>query len=133
MSKEDIDKAVREAEQFAAEDKAKREEVDVRNAADQMIYQSEKTLTDLGDKVTESEKAPIQAAIEDLKEKMKGSNVEAIKSSTEALTQAFYKISEKLYQNAAPQEGAPNMGGNAGGDDGFVDADYEVVDDDNNK
>jgi len=130
MSKDDIDKAVREAEQFAAEDKAKREEVDARNAADQMIYQSEKTLNELGDKVNDSEKAPILAAIEDLKEKLKGSDVEAIKTATEAVTQAFYKISEKLYQNAAPQEGAPDMGGNPGGDDGFVDADYEVVDDD---
>ena len=136
MSKEDIEKAVHEAEQFASEDKAKREEVDARNAADQMIYQTEKTLSELGDKVSESEKAPVQAAVENLKEKMKGTDVEAIKSATEAVTQAFYKISEKLYQNAAPQEGAPEggaTGGNGGsnGGDGYVDADYEVVDDDN--
>ena len=136
MSKEDIDKAVHEAEQFAAEDKAKREEVDARNAGDQMVYQTEKTLTELGDKINDSEKAPVQAAVEDLKEKLKGSDVEAIKKATEAVTQAFYKISEKLYQNAAPQEGAPETGssstgsGNQGGD-GYVDADYEVVDDDN--
>ena len=136
MSKEDIDKAVHEAEQFAAEDKAKREEVDARNAGDQMVYQTEKTLTELGDKISDSEKAPVQAAVEDLKEKLKGSDVEAIKKATEAVTQAFYKISEKLYQNAAPQEGAPETGssstgsGNQGGD-GYVDADYEVVDDDN--
>ncbi len=136
MSKEDIEKAVHEAEQFASEDKAKREEVDARKAADQMIYQTEKTLGELGDKVSESEKAPVQAAVENLKEKMKGTDVEAIKSATEAVTQAFYKISEKLYQNAAPQEGAPeggatgNNGGSNGGD-GYVDADYEVVDDDN--
>ena len=101
-----------------------------------MIYQTEKTLGELGDKVSESEKAPVQAAVENLKEKMKGTDVEAIKSATEAVTQAFYKISEKLYQNAAPQEGAPeggatgNNGGSNGGD-GYVDADYEVVDDDN--
>ena len=135
MSKEDIDKAVHEAEQFAAEDKAKREEVDARNAGDQMVYQTEKTLTELGDKISDSEKAPVQAAVEDLKEKLKGSDVEAIKKATEAVTQAFYKISEKLYQNAAPQEGAPETGSSAGsgnqGGDGYVDADYEVVDDDN--
>ena len=134
MSKDDIDKAVREAEQFAAEDKAKRDEVDARNAGDQMVYQTEKTLSELGDKISDSDKAPVQAAVEDLKEKLKGNDVEAIKTATEAVTQAFYKISEQLYKNAAPQDGAPDMGGNSGnggnGGDGFVDADYEVVDDD---
>ena len=103
LSKEDIDKAVKEAEQYAAEDKARKDEVDARNAADQVIYQSEKTLTELGDKVTDSDKAPIQSAIDDLKEKLKGSDVEAIKTATDAVQKAFYSISEKLYQNAAPQ------------------------------
>jgi molecular chaperone DnaK len=132
LSKEDIDKAVKEAEQYAAEDKARREEVDARNTADQMVYQTEKTLTDLGDKVSESEKAPVQAALEALKESLKGNNVEDIKAKTEEVQKAFYAISEKLYQNAAPQGDAngPTAGGPTGGnDDGVVDADYEVVDD----
>ena len=129
MSKEDIDKAVREAEQYAAEDKARKDEVDAHNTADQVIYQSEKALTDLGDKVTESEKAPIQAAIEKLKEANKGSDVEAIKAATEEAQKAFYAVSEKLYQQqGGPQGGAagPNPGAS---DDGVVDADYEEVKD----
>ena len=133
LSKEDIDKAVKEAEQYAAEDKARKDEVDARNAADQVIYQSEKTLTELGDKVTDSEKAPIRSAIDDLKEKLKGTDVEAIKAATDAVQKAFYAISEKLYQNAAPQgdpAAAAGAQGAAPGDDGVVDADYEVVDDD---
>jgi molecular chaperone DnaK len=130
MSKEDIDKAVKEAEQFASEDKAKKDEADARNAADQMVYQSEKTLADLGDKVTAEEKAPIESAIADLKEKLKGNDVEAIKQATETVTQAFYAISEKLYQQQ-PQDGA-DAAQQAAPDDNVVDADYEVVDDDNN-
>jgi molecular chaperone DnaK len=133
LSKEDIDKAVKEAEQYAAEDKARREEVDARNTADQMVYQTEKTLEELGDKVSESEKAPVQAALEALKEALKGNNVEDIKAKTEEVQKAFYAISEKLYQNAAPQgdaDNGPTAGGPTGGnDDGVVDADYEVVDD----
>ena len=128
LSKEDIDKAVKEAEQYAAEDKARKDEVDARNAADQMIYQSEKTLEDLGDKVSESEKAPIKAAIEKLRETLKGSDVEAIKRDTEEVQKAFYTISEKLYQQQAAQ-GDAGAAGAAPGDDGVVDADYEVVDD----
>ena len=129
LSKEDIDKAVREAEQYAAEDKARKDEVDAHNTADQVIYQSEKALTDLGDKVTESEKAPIQAAIEKLKEANKGSDVEAIKAATEEAPKAFYAVSEKLcQQQGGPQGGAagPNPGAS---DDGVVDADYEEVKD----
>ncbi len=133
LSKDDIDKAVKEAEQYAAEDKARREEVDAHNAAEQTIYQAEKTLTDLGDKVNESEKAPILAAIEKLKQENKGNNVQAIKDATDELQKAFYAVSEKLYQNAAPQSDAnpgagynPNAG--AGGD-GVVDADFEEVND----
>ena len=105
--------------------------MDARNAADQMIYQSEKTLEDLGDKVSESEKAPIKAAIEKLRETLKGSDVEAIKRDTEEVQKAFYTISEKLYQQQAAQgdAGAAGAAGAAPGDDGVVDADYEVVDD----
>ena len=133
LSEDDINKAVKEAEEYASQDKARKEEVDARNTADQVIYQSEKTLDELGDKVTESEKAPIKAAIEKLRETLKGSDTAAIKADTEALQQAFYSISEKLYQQQAAQQGGADAGnaGNAGkGDDGVVDADYEVVDDD---
>ena len=122
LSQEDIDKAVREAEQFAAEDKAKREEADTHNMADQTVYQTEKTLSELGDKVTEDEKAPILEAIEKLKEANKGSDVAAIKAATEDVQKAFYPVAEKLYKNAAPQDGNPNPG------DDVVDADYETVD-----
>ena len=139
MSKEDIEKAVKEAEQYAAEDAKIKEKVEVRNQADQMVYQAEKTLNEVGDKVPESEKEPIKAGVEKLKETLKGEDTDAIKAATEELTQLFYKMSEKLYQQAAPQ-GDPNMGGQPGGDAGnggqqYYDADYKVVDDDeqNNK
>ena len=123
LSQEDIDKAVREAEQFAAEDKARKEEVDTHNMADQTVYQTEKTLNELGDKISADEKATIQAAVDKLKEVNKGTDVAAIKAATEEVQQAFYKVSEKLYQQANPQGGAQQPG-----DDGVVDADYETVD-----
>ena len=126
LSQEDIDKAVREAEQYAAEDKARKEEVDTHNNAEHMVYQTEKTLNELGDKISEEEKASIQAAADKLKEINKGSDVEAIKAATEELQQAFYKVSEKLYQQANPQ-GQPGAGAQPG-NDGVVDADYETVD-----
>ena len=136
LSKEDIDKAVREAEQYAAEDKARKDEVDTRNNADQVIYQSEKTLNEMGDKVTEAEKAPVKEAIEKLKTAQKGTDLAAIKAATEEVQKAFYAVSEKLYKNAAPQ-GEPSANPNAsqagpqagGNDDGVVDADYEEVKD----
>ena len=134
LSKEDIDKAVREAEQYAAQDKARKEEVDARNAGDQMVYQAEKALSELGDKVSESEKAPVTAAIEHLKETLKGSDVGAIKQATEDAQKSFYAISEKLYQTQA-QQGQPNAGtasgsqNASGNDDGVVDADFEEVND----
>ena len=132
LSKEDLDKAVKEAEQYAAEDKARKDEVDTRNAADQVIYQSEKTLNEMGDKVSESDKAPVLAAIEKLKEAQKGTDVAAIKAATDEVQKAFYAVSEKLYQNAAPQgdpNAAPGAGAqpNGGNDDGVVDADFEEV------
>ena len=126
LSKEDIDKAVREAEQYAAEDKARKEEVDTHNMADQTVYQTEKTLNELGDKIDASEKASIQTAIDNLKEVNKGNDVAAIKAATEEVQKAFYAVSEKLYKNAAPQDGA--QGGYTQPDDGVVDADYETVD-----
>ena len=122
LSQDDIDKAVREAEQYAAEDKARKEEVDTHNAADQTVYQTEKTLGELGDKISAEEKASIQAAVDKLKEVNKGSDVEAIKAATEEVQKAFYAVSEKLYQQANPQ------GQQTPGDDGVVDADYETVD-----
>ena len=141
MSKEDVEKAVREAEQFAAEDAKRKEEVDVRNQADQMVYQTEKTLSELGDKVSAGDKASVEAAVNKLKDTMKGTDVEAIKTATEELSKAFYPIAEKMYAQANPQgQPGPDMGGFTGGaqagansDPNVVDADYTVVDDDNNK
>ena len=133
MSKDDIERAVKEAEQYAAEDAKIKEKVEVRNQADQMVYQAEKTLSEVGDKVPESEKAPIQAGIDKLKETLKGEDTDAIKAATEELTQAFYKMSEKLYQQQAPQGGAAAQqpGGDTGAQGGqYYDADYKVVDDD---
>ena len=138
MSKEDIERAVKEAEQYAAEDAKIKEKVEIRNQADQLVYQAEKTLGEVGDKIPESEKAPVQAGLDKLKETLKGEDTDAIKAATEELTQLFYKMSEKLYQQQAPQ-GNPNMGGQPGGDPNggqqYYDADYKVVDDDdqNNK
>ena len=138
MSKEDIEKAVKEAEQFAAEDAKRKEEVDVRNQGDQMVYQTEKTLEELGDKVDAAEKGEIESKLQSLKTALTGTDTAAIKAATEELTQAFYKLSEKMYQQANPQ-GQPgagfdpsNMGGQPGGDNGqqYYDADYTVVDDD---
>ena len=139
MSKEDIDKAVKEAEQFAAEDAKRKEEVDVRNQADQVIYQTEKALEDAKDKISADDKASVEAALNKLKEAMKGTDVEAIKTATEEASKAFYPIAEKMYQQTGAQGGAqpgPDMGSaQAGGatntDPNVVDADYEVVDDGN--
>ena len=127
LSQEDIDKAVKEAEQYAAEDKARKDEVDTHNNAEHMIYQTEKTLGELGDKISEDEKAPILAAVEKLKELNKGTDVQAIKDATEEVQKAFYAVSEKLYQQANPQ-GAAGQAGQQPGNDGVVDADYETVD-----
>ena len=106
MSKEDIEKAVKDAEQYAAEDAKIKEKVEVRNQADQMVYQSEKTLGEVGDKIPADEKAKVQSGIDKLKEVLKGDDTDAIKSATEELTQMFYQMSEKLYQQANPQGGA---------------------------
>ncbi len=146
MSKEDIDKAVKEAEMYAAEDAKRKEEVDVRNQGDQMVYQTEKTLSESGDKLDAADKSEVEAKLSALKSALTGTDTAAIKAATEELTQAFYKISEKLYQNAGGTQGAgfdPNQaGGYTGGAQGgqssqggqdYYDADYTVVDDDNNK
>ena len=136
MSKEDIEKAVKEAEQYAAEDARIKEAVETRNNADQMVYQAEKTLGEMGDKIPAEDKSKVQSGIDNLKEKLKGEDTAAIKAATEELQQAFYAVSEKLYQQANPQGAGPDMGGQAGGDNGgqqYYDADYKVVDDDEKK
>ncbi len=137
LSKEDIDKAVKEAEQFAEQDKKRHEEIDARNNAENLVYSTEKSLGELGDKVTEDEKKPVTEQLEKLKEALKGDNIETIKAEAEELTKRFYAIAEKLYQDAAPQgESAPEQGEPAGqGPEGAVyDADNKVVDeDDQNK
>ena len=129
MSKEDIDRAVKDAEKFAEQDKKEKEAVDVRNRAESMIFQSEKTLNDLGDKADPADAQTVKDAIEKLRETLKGNDTEAIKADTEAVEKAFYKISEKLYQQQAGAQGAdPNMGGNEGngGSDGtYYNANYE--------
>ena len=139
MSKEDIDKAVKEAEMYAAEDAKRKEEVDVRNQGDQMVYQTEKTLNEMGDKLDAADKSEVETKLSALKQALTGTDTAAIKAATEELTQAFYKVSEKLYQAAGGAQGAgfdPNQAGGAnpgagaqGGQD-YYDADYTVVDDD---
>ena len=144
MSQEDIDKAVKEAEQFAAEDAKRKEEIDTRNQADQMVYQSEKAIEEMKDKLDASEVSELEAEVNKVKEALKGTDTEAIKNATESLTQAFYKVSEKMYQQTGAQGGQPgpdmggaNFGGQQpggqsagnGGNDDVVDADSTVVDD----
>ena len=125
MSKEDIEKAVREAEQFAEEDKKFKEAVETKNMAENTVYQIEKSLADLGDKVTEDEKAPVVEAIETLKKSIAGGNTEQIKADTEALQKAFYPIAEKIYQQQAAQNGAGTEGGAQGADGNYYDAGFE--------
>ena len=138
MSKEDIEKAVREAEQFAEEDKKRKEELDIKNNADQMVYQCEKLLSESGDKLQDADKANINTAVDALKEALKGEDYNLIKSRQEELTKVFYEISEKLYKAAAPEQGAPDFGAGAGfqggaadagasGEDGYYDASYTDV------
>ncbi|AOY54800.1 TPA: molecular chaperone DnaK [Clostridium perfringens] len=140
LSDAEIDKAVKEAEQFAEEDKKRKEAIEVKNNAEQTVYQTEKTLNELGDKVSAEEKSEIEAKIEEVKKVKDGDDIEAIKKAMEDLTQAFYKVSEKLYQQNGGAQGQGfdpnNMGGsNAGAgaansnDDNVVDADFEVQDD----
>jgi molecular chaperone DnaK len=126
MTKEEIDRAINEAEKYAEEDRKRKELVEARNHADSLVFQAEKMLTDLGDKVSESEKSEVRAAIDKLKETVKGEDTEAIKADTEALQKAFYKISEKLYSSGA-QSGAGPDDGTPGGEsgEGYYNADFE--------
>ena len=126
MSKEDIDKAVNEAAKYAEEDKKLKEAVETKNRAESLIFQSEKTLNDIGDKVSEDDKAPVKAAIEKLKETVKTNDTEAIKADSDALEKAFYAVSEKLYAQQGGAQGAgPDMGGNQGNDGTYYDTDFE--------
>ena len=141
MSKEDIEKAVKEAEQFAEQDKKQKEAVDTRNEAEQLVYQSEKIISENGDKFSEADKNDVQQKVDALKEALKGEDIEAIKSKKEELTQSFYKVSEELYKQAAAQaqaqqgadgaQGANTQGGANKGDDGYYEADYTDVEDGN--
>ena len=139
MSKEDIDKAVKEAEMYAAEDAKRKEEIDVRNQGDQMVYQTEKTLNEMGDKLDAADKSEVESKLTALKTALTGTDTAAIKAATEELTQAFYKVSEKMYQAAGGAQGAgfdPNQaaggaqGSTSGNGQDYYDADYTVVDDD---
>ena len=141
MSKEDIEKAVKEAEQFAEQDKKQKEAVDTRNEAEQLVYQSEKIISENGDKFSEADKNDVQQKVDALKEALKGEDIEAIKSKKEELTQSFYKVSEELYKQAAAQaqaqqgadgaQGTNAQGGANKGDDGYYEADYTDVEDGN--
>lgn len=133
LSKDDIDKAVKEAERFAEEDHKKREEIDARNNAENLVYQTERSLEELGEKVTAEEKAPITEQMNKLKETLKGTDIEAIKADAEELTKRFYTIAEKLYQNAAPQDGANGAPHQDENGNPVYDADYTVVDDEDKK
>ena len=131
MSKEEIDRAVKDAEAYAAEDAKKKEAVDVRNEAEQLAYQVEKSMTDFGDKVTDADKGAVNPKLDALKEALKGDNTDAIKNAKEELQKAFYEVAQKVYQQTGAQaqaadvqgQGTSSMGGNP--DDNIVDADYK--------
>ena len=138
MSKDDVEKAVKEAEQFAAEDKKRKENVDARNEADQLVYQTEKAMNENGDKIPADMKGDIEAKLADLKEALKGEDIEAIKAKKDALSEVFQKAATEMYQAAAAAQqaqggaqGAPNAGAQQGGQDqnGYYEADYTDVDD----
>ena len=135
MNKDDVERAVKEAEQYAAEDKKRREAIDTRNNADQIVYQTEKTVKDLGDKISAEDKATIEQKTAAVKEALKGTDDGMIKAATDDLAKVSMEIFGKVYQSNAGAAGAagPDMGGAAGAgaapDDGVVDADYREVDD----
>ena len=140
LTDEEIDRAVKEAEAHAEEDKKKKEEIEVRNNAESLVYNSEKTLTELGDKISGEEKAKVETEIANVKKALEGSDIENIKQATEKLTTVFYEISEKLYKANAEAQGAANGAQGAGNDGPKVDqngnvydADYKVEEDGNDK
>ena len=128
MSKDDIDRAVREAEQFAEEDKKRKDAVDTKNNAESLVFQCEKAIKEFGDKVDASDKASVESAVNDLKEALKTDNTDEIKAKTDALQNAFYALSSKVYQQANPQGGTPDFSGMGGNDNGGNDGDDNVVD-----
>lgn len=130
LSEEEIQEKIKEAERYAEEDKKRKQEVEIRNNADSMIYQTEKTLRELKDKISDSERNKIQEKIDQLRKALEGSNVEEIKAKTEELSQEFYSISQKLYQQASQGTQTGSASNDAKGNDDVVDADYEVMDDD---
>ena len=134
MSKDDVEKAVKEAEQYAAEDKKRKEGIDTRNEADQMVYQCEKILNENGDKLPENDKTEIQGKIDALKEALKGDNIDDIKAKKDALTEKFNQVAQTIYQAAAqaqqqanPTDAGAQPGGQNKGDDGYYEADYTDV------
>jgi molecular chaperone DnaK len=142
MSKDDIERAVKDAEKFADEDKKRRDEIDLRNSADQVVYQSEKTITDLGDKISDDDKKAVREKADLLKEALKGTDLEKIKAEQEELSKKVYEISSKLYQQQGPQDGGPSNGGSSDGaqpggsqtsDPDVHDAEYHEVNDDDKK
>ena len=135
LTEEDIKKAVKDAEEFAAQDKKAKEAVDTKNMADSAVYQAEKMVKDLGDKLEAADKSEIEAAIQKVKDAITANNTDDMKRTTEELQQAFYKVSEKIYKQNPGAAGTDpgQQGGPQGGDDTVVDADYTVVDDDDSK
>ena len=132
LTDEDIDKAVKDAEAHAAEDKKKKEEIEVKNNAESLVYNSEKTLQEVGDKISGEEKAKVETEIDNVKKALETNDTEAIKAATEKLTTAFYEVTEKLYKQAAPNgtEGANQNATGAQESETVHDADYEVESDD---
>ncbi|KUK35982.1 MAG: Chaperone protein DnaK [Thermacetogenium phaeum] len=137
LSEQEIEEMVKKAEQYAEEDRKRREEVDARNKADSLIYQAEKTLSDLGDKISSADKEKINGAKDALKKALDGKDIEEIKRKTEELTKAVYEVTSRVYQQAGPQGAGGGAGasgaagaGNPGGEGKTVDADYRVMDDD---
>ena len=143
LSDADVDKAVKDAEHFAAQDKKRKQEIETRNEADSLVYQTEKSLREMADKVSAEDKSAVEAELAKVKETLKGTDSAAIKAATESLTQVFYGVSQKLYQQAGPQagpqdgpKGGPgggNPGAGAGPQDNVYNADYKVMDEDENK
>ena len=135
LSKEEVERMVKEAEANAADDKKRREEVETRNNADSLVYQAEKTLKDFEGKADKELADKVQAAIDVLKESLKGTDSEKIKADTEALSKPLYELTSAVYQQAGPQEGAPGQAGPSGAaggaktDEKVVDAEYKVMDD----
>jgi molecular chaperone DnaK len=133
LSEEDIEKAVKDAEAHASEDKKKKDEIEIRNNAESLVYNCEKTISELGDKISGEEKAKVETEVDSLKKALEGTDTESIKTATEKLTTVFYELSEKLYKQANPNAGAEGAGeGPKQDEDGNVyDADYNVENNDN--